>query len=131
MKIGLVRYLLIVTSVLEGATGLALMAMPSLIALILLDSSLNDSASVIITRVAGAALVSIALVCWFSRNIEGLSGLVIALLFYNLAAVVFLGYAGLHEDLNGIALWPVIASHIVMTAWSAKCLIYSCKYHYD
>ena len=121
------KRLLIVTSFLEGITGLALMLVPSLIVSILLGMPLNDLHSIIITRVAGAALVSIAIACWFSRKSESLNGLIVALLFYNLASAVLLGYAGLHENLNGIALWPAVAAHFVMALWCGKCLSISTR----
>ena len=116
------KKLLIVTSFLEGATGLALLAIPSLIVSILLGSPLTDPLSITITRVAGAALVSLAIVCWFLRRSKAINGLIISILFYNLASVVLLGYAGLYDSLVGVALWPAIAEHILMAGWCAKML---------
>jgi hypothetical protein len=116
------KRLLIVTSFLEGSTGLALIVKPSLIVLFLLGSPLANPLSVIITRIAGVALVSLAIVCWFSRKSNNMVGVTIALLFYNLASVVLLGYAGVYESLNGVALWPAVAAHIAMTLWCAMLL---------
>lgn len=121
---------LIVTSFLEGATGLAMMTAPSLVIKLLLGSPLTDPIAIIITRVAGSALVSLGIACWFSRKSESVKGLIIALLFYNLASVALLGYAGLHENLTGIALWPAVAAHIVMAAWCTK-LIFGTKTKYS
>lgn len=117
------KRLLIVTSVLEGATGLALITKPSFIVTILLGSPLSDQLSILITRLAGAALVTLAFACWFSRNSKDTIGLIIALFFYNLASVVLLGYAGLNDGQNGIALWPAIVSHIALAAWCVKLLL--------
>lgn len=119
------RRFLIVTSFLEGPTGLALIAKPSSVVSVLLGQPLSDPISIVITRVAGAALVSLAIACWFSRNNKDVNGLIIALLFYNLASVVLLGYAGLLESLIGIALWPAVAVHITMAAWCAKMLYWN------
>jgi len=124
-KVGSLKGLLISTAFLEGATGLALMATPSLVINLLLGSPLSDPISIIISRVAGVALVSLALACWFSRKSESQNGLGIALLYYNLTSVALLGYAGLHENLLGMALWPAVAFHIIMAFWSAKCLVFS------
>lgn len=124
-KFGSSKGLLIATSFLEGATGLALFTMPSIVIKLLLGSPLTETISVIIARVAGAALVSLAVACWFSRKSENISGLIIALLFYNLASAVLLGFAGLYENLTGIALWPAVAAHIVMALWSARCLSFT------
>jgi hypothetical protein len=114
------RRLLIVTSFLEGATGLALIAIPSSVVSALLGQPLSDPIGIIITRVAGAALVSLSIACWFSRKNKDVNGLIIALLFYNLASAVLLAYAGLLESLIGIALWPALAEHITMAAWCTK-----------
>ncbi|MBK8982664.1 MAG: hypothetical protein IPM38_10175 [Ignavibacteria bacterium] len=116
------RRLLTVTSLLEGSTGLGLMLMPALIVQILLGSPLTDPPGLTIARVAGAALVSIAVACWLSRKSDNAVGLVSAILFYNLAATFLLGYAGLYEVLTGVALWPAVIAHIVMAAWCVKSL---------
>ncbi len=124
-KVGSLKGLLISTAFLEGSTGLALMITPSLVINLLFGSPLSDPISIIITKISGVALVSLALACWFSRNGESQNGLGIALLFYNLASVALLGYAGLHENLNGIALWPAIAALIFLALWCFKCLVFS------
>jgi hypothetical protein len=125
-KVGsLQKKFLIVTSFLEGSTGLVLMSAPSFVVNLLLGSPLADPIGEIIAKVGGVAVVSLALACWFSRKSESINGLVIALLFYNLASIVLLTYAGLYENLNGIALWPAVAIHIAMTLWSAKCLSFT------
>ncbi len=116
------KKLLIVTSILEGSTGLALMVMPVLIIQILLGSPLSDPIGITIARVAGAALVSLAAACWLYRNNDNANGLVIAILIYNPAAAAILGYAGLFENLTGTLLWPAVAAHIVMAAWCVKSL---------
>lgn len=116
------KRLLIVTSFLEGATGLALITKPPSVVSVLLGQPLSDPIGIIITRVAGAALVSLAMACWFSRKNKDANGLILALLFYNLASVVLLGYAGLLESLIGTALWPAVAAHIAMAAWCTMLL---------
>jgi hypothetical protein len=118
-KVGSLQKFLMLTSLLEGSTGVALIIAPSFVVDLLLGSPLADPIGVIITRVGGAALGSLALACWFSRKSESINGLVIALLFYNLASIVLLAYAGLFETLNGIVLWPAVAMHSAMALWSA------------
>ena len=121
-KVGSLKVLLVATSIFEGATGLALMSTPTLVVKLLLESPLTDPMGVLVARICGSALLSIALACWFSRKNESVNGLIIALLFYNLASVLLLGYAGLYEKLTGIALWPAVGLHVLMALWSAKCL---------
>ena len=61
------RRLLVVTALLEGATGLALVALPSRLVALLLGSSLDAPAAVTVARVAGVALIALALTCWLAR----------------------------------------------------------------
>ena len=109
-------------SFLEGATGLALMTFPSFVSVILLGSSLTDPKGIVIARVAGAALVSLAVACWFLRNYDRIPGFTYALLFYNLASSGLLAHAGFQEDLIGIGLWPALAAHIGISAWIMRLL---------
>ncbi len=117
------KRLFIVTSLLEGATGLALMIVPSLVINLLLGSPLTDSISIIVARVAGTVLVSISIACWTLRKNESVKSLIIALLFYNLASVVLLTSAGMQASTTGIALWPAVITHFGMSLWCGK-LIY-------
>jgi uncharacterized membrane protein len=52
-------------------------------------------------------------------------GLVVALLFYNLAVAGVLAFASFRHDLHGILLWPAIVFHIAMAAWCAATLLRS------
>lgn len=119
------KRLLIVTSMLEGATGLALITVPAFVINLLLGSHLTDSTSIIVVRIAGTALFSLSIACWSLRNNERVTGLVVALLFYNLASVVLLGYGGLYENLAGKALWPAVVTHIGMVLWSLKLILFN------
>jgi hypothetical protein len=38
-------------------------------------------------------------------------------LLYNVAAVVVLAFAGIGFGLYGVALWPAVILHAVMTVW--------------
>lgn len=114
------KHLLIVTAFLEGTTGLALLAAPSSVTEYLLGTSLTDPVGFIMSKVAGSALFSIAIACWLSRKCVNSTTLKITLLYYNLTSVVILGYAGLHENLNGIVLFPAIVTHVVMAFWIVK-----------
>jgi hypothetical protein len=60
--------LLVVTSLLEAVTGLALLLSPALLVSLLLGASLDTSTEWVLARVAGAALLSIDVVCWLARN---------------------------------------------------------------
>ena len=122
-KIEASKGLLVATSLIEGATGLALLAAPALVVEILFGVLLTDSIAIVITRLTGIALITLAIACWLSLKNENVTGLIIALLFYSVAAMILLGYAGLKENINGPALWPAVGVHIVMAFWCVKVMM--------
>lgn len=111
----LIKSLLIFTAALEAATGLALALAPSAVASVLLGSALDAPAASSVARVAGAALLALALACWLARN-HG-RALVAALLLYNSATVAVLAHAGLGLGLSGLGLWPAVGLHTVLAVW--------------
>jgi hypothetical protein len=119
------RLFLIVTGVIEAATGIALVASPSLPVSLLLGSSLDTRGGLVIGRLAGAALLTLGVGCYLARNDQAsraAHGLVSAMLFYNIAATTLLAHARLALDLLGIGLWPAIVLHAGLTVWSIACL---------
>lgn len=114
------KRLLAITAIIEGGTGLGLLAVPAMVAQLLLGATLDNTAAVTVARVGGTALLSISLACWLSR--ENGRALVVAMLFYNVAAVAVLGYAAVGLALLGIGLWPAIGLHIALAGWCAATL---------
>ncbi len=114
------KTLLTMTAVIEGATGAALLVLPSVPVEILLGAALTTAAGMTVARVAGAALVAIAIACWQARTdtqSRATRGLVAAMLFYNAAAIMVLAYAGVGLKLFGIALWPAVLLHTVLAVF--------------
>jgi hypothetical protein len=121
-----VKSLLGVTAVLEAGVGLALVALPSQLATILLGSSLDSAVALTIARVAGVALCALGLACWLARHDGGshaARGLVAALVLYNAAASLVLAYAGVGLELSSVALWPTVLIHVAMAAWCVTRLL--------
>jgi len=120
-----VKSLLIVTAAIETATGVALLGMPLLVVSLLLGGLLATPAALVVTRVAGAALLSLGLACWLARD-DGQSraarGLIAAMLLYNAGAVTVLAYAGVGMGLSGIGLWPAVLLHAALAVWCVVCL---------
>ncbi len=113
------RLLFLVTALIEVATGLALILAPEEPVWLLLGSAI-DAAGSVIARVAGAALFSLGVACWLARNdvqSPAAMGLLAAILFYNIAAVGLLAYAGLGLGLFGFGLWPAVLLHLAMAHW--------------
>lgn len=114
------KALLTITACLEAATGLALLAAPSALASALLGSALETSVALAVARVAGAALISLALACWLARNDTGARfrrGVTAAMLVYNSVVVAILVHAALGEGLRAPALWPAAVLHSALAAW--------------
>src|SRR5213592_1745433 len=118
--------LLKLTGVIETATGLGLMAVPSVVVRLLLGSPLDTSAAVVLARVAGAALLALGVACWLARDetqSRAARGLVVAMLMYNIPATAFLAFAGIGLGLHGIALWPAVILHAAMAIWCITTLL--------
>jgi hypothetical protein len=114
------KRLLIVTALIEAGTGLSLLVVPSVVAQVLLGGTLDAPAAMTVARVAGAALLALGVACWLSRH-DG-RALVVAMLFYNVAAVAVLTYATVGLALSGIGLWPAIVLHTALAGWCAAAL---------
>ena len=120
-----IKTLFIVTAVVEAGIGVALLLSPSAPVAILLGASLDTPAGFVVARVAGAALLSLGIACWLAHYDEkscAARGLVTAMLFYNVAAVAVLVYAGIGLGLSGIGLWPAVLLHSVLVVWCLVCL---------
>ena len=117
--------LLKLTALIEAATGLGLIATPSIVVRLLLGSPLDTSAAVMLGRVAGTALLALGVACWLARDdtqSRAARGLVSAMLLYNIGATLILGAAGLGSGLVGLILWPAVVLHAVMAVWCVACL---------
>ena len=108
------KKLLIVTALVETATGLMLLVSPTPVVAFLLGASLDAPAALVVARMAGAALLSLGCACWLARNdgpSRAVRGLVVAMLLYNGAAVAVLAGAGAGMRLAGVLMWPTVALH--------------------
>jgi hypothetical protein len=112
--------LLGVVAVCEVAVGLLLLSTPSWTSQLLLGAGLASPESVIVGRMAGAALLSLGVICWLSRTHRDngpTSGLIAGLLVYNAAAVALLAYGGVVEKFDGIGIWPTLGLHLALLMW--------------
>jgi hypothetical protein len=58
----------------------------------------------------------------FSSHLRPTSGLIAAMLLYNIGVVAVLPHARLGLGLSGIALWPAVVLHILLAIWCVVCL---------
>lgn len=92
----------------EVATGLALLLVPSFVALLLLGEEL-DGVAIPVARVAGIALIGLGVACWPGPPLIGM-------LAYSAAVAVYLAYIGFAGGLTGVLLWPAVVLHLILTA---------------
>jgi hypothetical protein len=92
----------------EAATGVALLAVPSLVGRLLLGEELAG-VTVPVARVAGIALIALAVACWPGKALIGM-------LTYSTFATLYLAYVGFVGGLGGVLLWPAVVVHAILTA---------------
>lgn len=109
-----------VTAVIELGAGLALLSFPSATVALLVGAPLDAAPALTVARVGGAGLLALGVACWLARgdtHSHAARGLIAAMSLYNVAAVVVLAFAGIGFGLHGVALWPAVFLHAVMTVW--------------
>jgi hypothetical protein len=124
------RTLLTVAATLELATGLALIASPSVVVHLLITTEVFG-AGLFLGRLCGIALLSLTVACWPDTSRAATSSHVRsiqAMLLYNSLAAVFLAYLPIGLDLSGVCLWPAIIVHLglalcfAQAAWKMRAL---------
>ncbi|WP_219094892.1 hypothetical protein [Pseudomonas sp. UMAB-40] len=103
--------LLVVSAVVELATGAALLLTPGLVCNLLLGMTATDATD-LVARCFGIALIALGIACWpKAANPAALR----SMLFYNGAIALYLAYVGVLVG-GGLLLWPAVVFHAVMTA---------------
>jgi len=106
------KRVLFLAAVGEGATGVALLFIPSLVGRLLLGVELTG-VTLPVARVAGIALVSLSIACWPGTPLIGM-------LTYSTAVTLYLAYVGFAGGLSGALLWPAVVLHVILTALLAR-----------
>jgi hypothetical protein len=88
------------TSVIEVLTGIGLLLFPVPLISFLFGSPLTGTNGKILAWIGGAAILSLALLCWFLRGDAGRSKVVRALMIYNLLLTFIFLYGILNHVLN-------------------------------
>jgi hypothetical protein len=114
------KKLLIFAALFEALTGLVLLVYPPLPILLLLGAALDD-AGLLVARIAGLALLSLAVACWPEGN---MFRAFLAMLIYGALATLCLVYAWL-IGVAGILLWPAVGVHgllsiLLVWAWNGR-----------
>ena len=118
--------LLTTTAAIEAGTGVGLLAVPSVVAQLILGATLDAPAAVTLARVAGAGLLALGVACWlasYDTQSCAARGVVTGMVLYNLGAVIILAAAGIRSQPVGVALWLVVILHTAMTVWCVTSLL--------
>ncbi|MEK1886748.1 MAG: hypothetical protein AAAB35_04040 [Phyllobacterium sp.] len=99
------KWALMVAAVGEAATGVALLIVPSVVGELLLGEALTGIATSV-ARVAGIALIALAVACWQP---------LVGMLTYSTAMTLYLVYLGLVGGLTGVLLWPAVTLHAILS----------------
>lgn len=108
----IVKGLLALAAAGEAATGIGLLIVPSLVGKLLLGAELAGDAAVV-ARVAGIALIALAVACWPGTPLLGM-------LAYSAAVTAYLGFLGLSGTASGLLLWPAVLLHLFLSALLAR-----------
>ena len=104
---------LTVAAVLEVATGMALLIVPSLVGRLLFGEELTGIV-IPVARVLGIALIALGVCCW-----PGSTALY-GMLAYSGLVTLYLLYLAIRGEWVGPLLWPVVALHGILTVLLAQ-----------
>ncbi len=110
------RLLLSLAAAAEAATGLVVLVYPPLAIRLLFGAELAG-AGVVMSRIAGIALIALGIACWpGGAAVRALCGM----LTYSALATLYLLYVGVGGEWVGRLLWPAVAIHAVLTVLLAR-----------
>jgi hypothetical protein len=94
------------------------MIRPSLFVWLLFGAELSKAGQAL-GRLAGFALLALALACWPLGGARARSGLA-ALFVFSLLTTIYLFYVGVRGELVGLMLWPAAVVHAGLTVILAR-----------
>ena len=107
------KKVLTLAAVVEAATGLALIIVPSLVGQLLFGAEFTGVANPA-ARVTGIALLALGVGCWPG------STAFCGMLTYSALATLYLLYLGIRGEWVGPLLWPAVVIHALLTALLAR-----------
>jgi hypothetical protein len=108
--------LLAVAAALEAFTGLALLAYPPIVVQLLFGTQIA-AVGIVISRMAGIALIALGIACWPG---SGISRALCGILTYNALVTAYLAYLGVRGEWSGPMLWPVVGLHAFLTIFLTR-----------
>jgi hypothetical protein len=108
--------LLAIAAAVEAATGIALLVYPPIVVQLLFANAIAG-VGIVVSRLAGIALLALGIACWPGG---GISRPLCGILTYNALATAYLSSIGVRSEWAGPLLWPVVALHALMTLFFAR-----------
>ena len=104
------KKILAIAAIAEAATGLILLAIPTIAVRALFDVEIGG-AGIIMSRIAGCALIGLGVACWpGNSNRPPLYGM----LTYSVLVTLYLIRIGIRGAPVGPLLWPAVIVHAVL-----------------
>ena len=97
-----------------------LLALPAIVLAALLGIQPATVETLVVGRIAGAALLAIGLACFLARNdatLPAQRGLLTSVLLYDVLVTLLLVYSGLVLRMAELALWPAVVLHTLLGSW--------------
>ncbi|MCI0388188.1 MAG: hypothetical protein MOB07_05395 [Acidobacteria bacterium] len=116
---------LAVTAAGEAVTGIALLVSPPIVVHLLFGAEIAG-AGIVMSRIAGIALIALGIACWPGADTTRSSSQAYGgMLTYSALTTLCLAYVGLAGESTGKLLWPAAVVHVILTvvlalAWSKR-----------
>ena len=93
----------------EAGTGVILLAYPPIVVRLLFDAEIVG-AGVMMSRLAGIALIGLGAACWPGNpTMRAFCGMAT----YSALAMIYLIYIGVRGEVVGLLLWPAVVVHAI------------------
>jgi hypothetical protein len=106
------KNILALSAAAEAGTGVILLVSPAIVVRLLFAAEIVG-AGVIMSRLAGIALIGLGVACWPGNSArQALNGM----LTYSALAMLYLSYIGVGGESVGLLLWPAVVVHAILVA---------------
>jgi hypothetical protein len=104
------KYVLALAALAEAGTGVILVVYPPIVVRLLFGAEISG-AGVIMSRIAGIALIGLGVACWPGNSaVQQLYGM----LTYSTLAMLYLIRIGIRGAPIGLLLWPGVVAHVIL-----------------
>jgi hypothetical protein len=100
--------ILISAALAEAGTGVMLLVYPPIVVRLLFGAEIVG-AGVIMSQLAGIALIGLGVACWPGPPLAGM-------VTYSIVVTLYLVYVSFAGGVTGMLLWPAVVLHVIQTA---------------